>query len=675
MPGKSPSAPRVAALVGPYLSGKTSLMEALLAHAGALPKKGSVKDHNTVGDANAEAKARNMSVEVSVATCDYLGESWTFLDCPGSVEFQQEALHALMVCDVAIVVVEPDPHKAITAAPILKALDDHQVPHLVFVNKMDGNGGKLADVLSGLQAVSERPLVLLEIPIREGDAITGFVDLISEHAYGYKPHEDADLASLPESILPEEEHARREMLEHLADFDDHLMEELLEDVKPAADEVYESLAKDIQMDLIVPVLFGSAEEDHGIKRLMKVLRHEAPGPHITAARLKLPLEPVLAQVFKTLHAQHVGKQSLSRIWSGEVSDGMTLNGGRVSGIQRFFGATLTKVPKATVGEIVSLGRLDEVRTGQGLTPAKSLELDWPQALQPCFSLALKVTKSGDDVKLGTSLGKLCEEDPSLTYTQTQDTHELVLSGQGEVHLKNALERLKNRYNVDVKSERAQVPYKETLRKPVHQHGRYKHQSGGHGAFGDVVLDIKPQPRGAGYAYEEKIVGGVIPRQYFSSVDNGVQDYMKQGPLGFQVVDLHVTLVHGSFHSVDSSDMAFKAAARVAMTEGMPNGSPVLLEPIVSVQISIPSDFTAKAQRLVTGRRAGQILGFDQKEGWKNWDVVNALIPQAEMHDLILDLRSLTLGVGSYTWEFAHLQEIEGREGDAVVKARKTALVG
>lgn len=673
MSGKSPSAPRVAALVGPYLSGKTSLLEALLAHAGALPKKGNVKEHTTVGDASAEAKARNMSLEVSVATCDYQGESWTFLDCPGSVEFQQESLHALMVADVAIVVVEPDPHKAITAAPILKALDDHQVPHVVFVNKMDGGGAKLADVLAGLQGVSERPLVLLEIPIREGDAITGFVDLISEHAYGYKPHEDAALASLPESILPEEEHARREMLEHLADFDDHLMEELLEDVQPAQAEVYDSLAKDIQMDLVVPVLFGSAEEDHGIRRLMKVLRHEAPGPDVTAERLKIPKEPVLAQVFKTLHAQHVGKQSLSRIWSGEITDGMTLNGGRVSGIQRFFGGTLTKIPKAGKGEIVSLGRLDEAQTGQGLTPGRTLDLDWPKVLQPCFALALKVTKSGDDVKLGASLAKLCEEDPSLRFTQTPDTHELVLSGQGEVHLKNALERLKNRYNVEVKSERAQVPYKETLRKPVHQHGRYKHQSGGHGAFGDVVLDIKPRPRGEGYVFEEKIVGGVIPRQYFSSVDNGVQDYMKQGPMGFQVVDLHVSLVHGSYHTVDSSDMAFKAAARVAMTEGMPNGSPVLLEPIISVCISIPSEFTAKAQRLVTGRRAGQILGFDQKEGWTNWDVVNALIPQAEMHDLILELRSLTLGLGSYTWEFAHLQEIEGREADLVVKTRKAAL--
>jgi elongation factor G len=280
------------------------------------------------------------------------------------------------------------------------------------------------------------------------------------------------------------------------------------------------------------------------------------------------------------------------------------------------------------------------------------------------------------VKLGTALGKLCEEDPSLAFEQNPDTHELVLWGQGEVHLKNALDRLRNRYGVDVKAERAQVPYKETIRKPVkNQHGRYKHQTGGHGAFGDVYLDLTPLPRGTGYQYAETIVGGVVPRQFFGSVDHGAQDTLKQGPLGFQVVDVGVTLVNGSYHTVDSSDMAFKAAARIAINDGLPNGNPVLLEPIVSVEISIPSDFTAKAQRLVTGRRAGQILGFDQKAGWDGWDVVSAYIPQAEMHDLILELRSLTMGVGTFAWTFAHLQEMEGREADAVTKHRKAVLVG
>lgn len=675
MTGIAPSGPRAAALVGPYLSGKTSLLEAILLQCGAIPKKGSVKEHNSVGDSSAEAKNRGMSVELSVASAAYLGESWTFVDCPGSVEFTQDAMNALLVVDVAVVVAEPEPHKAPTVAPILQFLDERKIPHVLFINKVDpGGDAKISETLAGLQAISSRPLILREIPLKENGVITGFVDLVSEHAYGYKGHEDADLMQLPEGVLPEEHAARQEMLERLADFDDHLMEELLGDVNPPAEEISENLKKDLEQDLIVPVFFGSAEGDHGIKRLLQALRDEAPEAAATAARVGVPAgsEP-LAQIFKTIHAPHVGKQSLARIWRGEIPDGATLNGARLNGIMRLMGAKQEKVAKAAVGEVVSLGRLEEAVTGQTVATGRAPELDWPAPLQPFTCIAMKVTKMGDEVKLSGALHKLCEEDPSLSVEQNADTHEQLLWGQGEIHLKNALDRLKNRFGLDVKSERPQVPYKETIRKPVNQHGRYKHQSGGHGAFGDVYLDIKPLPRGSGYEFAETIVGGVVPRQYFSSVDNGVKDYLKQGPLGFPVVDIAVTLTNGSYHTVDSSDMAFKAAARVAMTDGMPHCLPVLLEPIVSVEISVPSEHTAKAQRLVTGRRGGQILGFDAKEGWKGWDVVNAFLPQSEMHDLIVELRSLTLGVGTFAWKFDHLQEMEGREADAVIKARKAAL--
>lgn len=675
MTGIAPSGPRAAALVGPYLSGKTSLLEAILLQCGAIPKKGSVKEHNTVGDSSAEAKARAMSVELSVASTAYQNESWTFIDCPGSVEFTQDALNALLVVDVAVVVAEPEPHKAPTVAPVLQFLDERRIPHVLFINKVDAGGdAKIAETLAALQAVSSRPLILREIPLKENGVITGFVDLVSEHAYGYKGHEDADLMQLPESALPEEHAARQEMLEHLADFDDHLMEELLGDINPPADEISENLRKDLEQDLIVPVFFGSAEGDHGIKRLLQALRDEAPEASATAERLGIPSgADALAQVFKTVHAPHVGKQSLARVWRGEITDGATLNGNRLNGVLKLMGAKQEKAGKAAAGEVVSLGRLENVTTGQTVSTGKAPELPWPAPLQPFTCFALKVTKMGDDVKLSGALQKLCEEDPSLSVEQNADTHEQLLWGQGEIHLKNALERLKSRFQLEVKAERPQVPYKETIRKTHNQHGRYKHQTGGHGAFGDVYLDLKPLPRGSGYQFAESIVGGVVPRQFFSSVDNGVKDYLKQGPLGFPVVDIAVTLTNGSYHTVDSSDMAFKAAARVAMTEGMPHCLPVLLEPIVSVEISVPSEHTAKGQRLVTGRRAGQILGFDAKEGWKGWDVVNAYLPQSEMHDLIVELRSLTMGVGTFAWRFDHLQEMEGREADAVVKARKAAL--
>ncbi len=675
MSGHSQSTPRVAAIVGPYLSGKTSLMESLLFAAGALPRKGSVKEGNTVGDASLEAKARQMSVEASLAACTYQNQAWTLIDCPGSVEFNQDAVHALMVADIAVVVCDPDPARALMVAPALKFLDDHKIPHVIFINKMEapGSATRLKDTLGALQGVSERPLVLVELPIREGDQVTGYVDLISEHAYQYDAAKDADLVTLPESVLPEEHEARQAMLERLADFDDHLMEELLSDVMPPLEEISEDMAKDVQEDLLVPVLFGSAERDAGIRRLFDTLCAEAPFAGETAVRLGLPEgKDALVQVFKTVHAQHVGKLSLSRVWRGDVADGASLAGNRVSGINRLFGSQQTKLSKAAMGEVVALGRMDEVRTSEGLTPSAKVALAWPEPLQPMLALSLHTTKSGDDVKLSLALQKLCEEDASLQVEQNAETQERILWGQGEVHLKCALDRLKSRFGLDVEHHPPMVPYRETFTKPTKIHGRHKHQTGGHGQFGDVWFEIKPLPRGAGFEFEERIVGGVVPKNFFGAIEHGVVDWMKRGPLGFPVVDIHVALVDGSYHTVDSSDMAFKTAARIAMSEGAPLCHPVLLEPITEVHISVPSEFTSKAQRLVTGRRGGQVLGFDAKPGWSGWDVVSAYIPQAEMSDVIVELRSLTMGVGSFTWSFHHLQELVGRDADKVVEARKAA---
>ena len=673
MSGNSQSTPRVAAIVGPYLSGKTSLMESLLFVAGALPRKGSVKEGNTVGDASMEAKARQMSVEASLAACTYQGEAWTLIDCPGSVEFNQESAHALMAADIAVVVCDPDPNRALMVAPTLKFLDDHKVPHVVFINKMEapGSAGKLKDVLNALQVVSERPLVLVEIPIREGDQITGYVDLISEHAYKYETGKDADLMQLPESLLPEEHEARQALLEKLADFDDHLMEELLSDMTPPLEEVSEDLAKDVRDDLLVPVFFGSADKDAGVRRLFQALCDEAPRVDATAARLGIPEgKDTLVQVFKTVHAQHVGKLSISRVWRGEVVDGSSLAGNRVSGINKLFGAQQNKQQKATAGEVVALGRMDEVRTSEGLTPAAKVELAWPEPLQPMLALSLHTTKSGDDVKLSLALQRLCEEDASLKVEQNAETQERILWGQGEVHLKCALDRLKSRFGLDVLQHPPMVPYRETFTKAAKVHGRHKHQTGGHGQFGDVWLEVKPRARGEGFEFEEKIVGGVVPKNFFGAVEHGVVDWMKRGPLGFPVVDIYVALVDGSYHTVDSSDMAFKTAARIGMNEAAPVCHPVLLEPISEVHISVPSEFTPKAQRLVTGRRGGQVLGFDAKPGWNGWDIVSAYIPQAEMSDVVVELRSLTMGVGSFTWAFHHLQELIGRDADKVVEARK-----
>ncbi len=673
------SAPRCAALVGPYLSGKTTLLESLMFATGAATRKGSIKEGNTIGDSAPEARARKMSVEVNAATTEYLGEKWTFLDCPGSIELTQETQNVLMVADVAVVVCEPEVSRALTLAPLFKFLDDRQIPHMLFINKMDTAAHRVRDVLAALQSVSGRKLVLRQVPIRKteksgAETISGFVDLVSERAYN-APGNDSDLIQIPTDIVEREQTARRELLEALADFDDHLLEQLLEDAIPPKEEIYQQISKDLAGDLIVPVLLGAAEHDHGVHRLLKALRHDVPGPAETASRIGVApaAGDTAALVFKTYHQAHTGKISLARIWGAPLQDGGTLDGHRYAAVYRMKGHELGKQSTALSGEVVGLGRMEAVATGQLLTasgkPAGSI--DWPTQLAPLFSLAINVENRADEVKLTAALQKLVEEDPSLSIEHNQDTHELVLWGQGEIHLQVAIDRLRLKYGLAVKSHRPTINYKETIRRAIKQHGRHKKQSGGHGQFGDVHVEIKPLARGGGFEFIDNVVGGAVPRQYISSVEEGARDYLNRGPLGFPVVDVSVRLYDGQYHSVDSSDMAFKTAARIAMSEGMPKCDPVLLEPICSVQIVIPNDFTARVHGLISGRR-GQILGFSPKEGWQGWDEVNAYLPQSELHDLIVDLRSLTLGVGTFSWKFDHLQELTGRIADKIVEHRLAA---
>jgi len=657
-------------LVGPYLSGKTSLLESLLAAAGVIGRKGSVKEGNTIGDSSPESRARQMSTELSVASFEYLGEPWTFIDCPGSVELTQEAYNALMVADVAVVVCESGVEKVLTLAPLMKFLDDHAIPRVIFVNKMDTQATDIRESIAALQGLSQRPLVLREIPIQDSESIGGLVDLVSQRAYKWVAGAHSEEIPVPDSAKEWMAEARTKLLESLADFDDTLLESLLNDKIPPSDDIFKNAALALQDAHVVPVLFGAAEHDNGITRLLKILRHEGPEVAKTAARLGVAAdgEP-LALVFKTLHASHTGKLSIARILRGEFGEGVSLGGERPSGILKLLGQKQEKQSKAVAGDLVAFARMDSVGTGQTLSPSGKAKVEnWPKPLTPLYSLAVRAEQRADEVKLPGALTKLVDEDPSLSFAPNADTGQLIISGMGDQHLQIVLDRLKNRFGLSAASQRPQIPYKETIRRPVSQHARHKKQSGGHGQFGDVHLDIKPLPRGSGFVFTDSITGGVVPKQYIPSVEIGVRDYLSRGPLGFQVVDLQVTLTDGQYHSVDSSDMAFRAAASLGMREGMPKCQPVLLEPVFKVTISVPTDFTSKVQRLVSGRR-GQLLGFDAKPGWKGWDEVQAQVPQAETADLINELRSLTLGVGFFTAEFDHLQEISGKIADEVVAAR------
>jgi elongation factor G len=672
--GQPARSARCIALVGPYLSGKTTLLEAILARTGAVTRQGSMAGQNTMGDASEEARHHGMSVELNVATVEFLGDSFTFLDCPGSIEFQADAAHALTACDAAIVVCEPDEKKVPALQLILKQLEDRGIPHFLFINKIDKAEARVRDIVPMLQPASTKPLVLRQIPIWENDIVTGFIDLALERAFVYREHAASEVVAIPDALAAHEKEARFSMLEKLADYDDELMEQLLEDVPPPRDKVFDDLSKEFSDGLICPVLMGSAENGNGILRLLKALRHEAPFVGATARRLGVEKAPSCAFVAKTFHTAHGGKLSLARVLTGTFADGTTVYGGgdeeRVSGVFTLMGQEPVKRGEAQPGDTVALGRLDSVKTGNTLSEEKGSKVKVKTAdiAKPVFGLAIAAKEKKDEVKLTAAIAKIIEEDPSISLTHSQDMGEMVLWGQGEMHLRVALERLVRKYGIDASTRPRQIPYKETIRKSTEVRGRHKKQSGGHGQFGDVVVTIKPRPRGSGFEFSDEITGGVVPKNYIPSVEIGVRDYLHTGPLGFAVVDVAVCLIDGSYHSVDSSDMAFRQAGRIAMSEGMPQCSPVLLEPIMAVEIAVPSEATAKINSIVSSRR-GQILGFDARSGWTGWDVVEAHIPEAEIQNLIVEIRSATAGVGTFNAKFDHLAELTGKVADQVLAGK------
>jgi len=370
--------------------------------------------------------------------------------------------------------------------------------------------------------------------------------------------------------------------------------------------------------------------------------------------------------------------SVARLLAGQAGDGTTLTtaegeAGRVSGVFKLMGQHFEKRGQAASGETVAFGKLDAAKTGDTLSSGKQphAALVEIKPSPPVLAIAVQAKERKDDVKLGPAFTKLTEEDPSLTVVHNAENHEVVIWGQGEMHLRVAAERLAERFMVPVTTRPPSVGYRETIRKPIIQRGRHKKQSGGHGQFGDVVLEIKPLPRGGGFKFEDRITGGVVPRNYIPAVEEGVVDALKHGPLGFPVVDLSVALIDGSYHTVDSSDQAFRTAGRIGISEGLPQCQPVLLEPIHHVEIVCPSEATAKMNAILSGRR-GQILGFDTRDGWDGWDTVRAQMAEAEIGDLIIEVRSATAGVGSFVFKFDHMAELTGRTADQIIAARRAA---
>jgi elongation factor G len=654
---KSANVVRAIAVVGPTGAGKTALTQALASAAS--------------GGSGAIPTAAGQSTETTFTAIDFMGDHYALIDSPGAVDFLADADFAIPAVDLAIVVADSDPDKATLLQPFLKQLEDMQIPRALFINKMDQARGRIRDLLEALQAVSAAPLVARQIPIWEDEKVSGFVDLALERAYHYESGKPSRIIDIPKDMAERETEARFHMLEQLADFDDTLMEQLLSDVTPDRDTVFADLVREMREGLIGPVFFGSTAHGNGVRRLLKALRHDTPAPQYAAARLGL--KGGGAYVMRISNAGQAGKLAYARVFGGALSDSdqLTLSDGATQRPGALFsvqGAHTKKVSSVAEGDVIAIGKLDPVAAGDLLAAGGAVQSAAlkPAKRFPVFQLAIATKDRKDDVRLSGALQKLVEEDAGLNVLHDQSTHEILLQGQGDPHLRAVVERLKLRFGVEVSTARPSTPYQETIRKSAEKRGRHKKQTGGHGQFGDCVIQVKPQPRGKGFEFVDKITGGAIPRQWIPAVEAGVQDAMQKGPIGFPVVDVSVTLIDGSFHSVDSSEHSFQMAGRIGMSEALAECDPVLLEPIEKLSIYTPNSGTPRINSAVSSHN-GQILGFEAREGWPGWDRVDVYLPHAERQSFIIELRSITQGLATFEAQFDHMVEVTGRRAEEVAK--------
>ncbi len=660
-------------IVGSHHAGKTTLVEAVLAYCGAISRKGTVIDGTTTTDYEPECVSHAQSTTVGFAHCEADGIDMNLVDCPGFIDFFEETKMALAGCDAAVVVVEADPGRIAQTQMLLDYLESRKMPHLFLVNKMDRPGSDFAGTLAALQASYGRHVVAEQWPIGASESFKGYVDLATRSAFLYDGSAEKE-TDVPADLQEQVEVAHSELLEAMADFDDHLMEELLEGVEPPQDEVQKDLCDECSHDQIVPVLVAAGLPGYGVSALVQAMEKWFPSPlegtQVDAEGRKIEAKsdgPLVVHVIKTIIHPQSGKLSVVRVLSGTLKGDATLTniskGGdkvRSGGLYRLLGKKQETVGSVGPGSIAAIARLETVATGDVLTENghKVLLPRVPQE-EPVFAVAVKPKERIDEAKISQMLARIVDEDPALRLERAPITNELLLLGSGEQHVNIAVERLKRKFKIEVSTAAPTVPYQETITGGTEVHSRYKHQTGGHGQFGDVWLRFAPRERGNGVTFDEKIVGGVVPRQFFPAVEKGVREALMHGSVGgYPVTDVHVTLFDGAYHDVDSSEQSFKTAAGMAVREALPKCNPVVLEPIVRVNVTVPSMHTSTVIQQLTGKR-GQILGMNpaQKPGH---DVVEADVPQVELSRYITELRTATQGLGTYTWRHERFDPVPGK---------------
>ncbi len=637
-------------VLGPAQSGKTTLVQALAGLEGRCDET-------------------RFSDRLAVCAFDYLGEAWGAFDIAGGTDNFGAAGHALAASDHAVLCVPPDPEAAPQVAPYLRLVEASGVPCTLFVNRMDGFTGRVRDTVAALQGYAAHLLVLRQVPIREGGAVRGAVDLISERAWEYREGAVSALVEIPEGVRGREQEARTELLEHLADHDDALLEQLIEERVPAPEHVFSLLAEMHKQNQVVPVLLGAAERRNGVNRLMKELRHESAGPEAAAMRLKAPADAVVAVYGDS--RKHVGKSVLLRALGGGLSQGQALGGGALGALAAPGGKPSGPVEAGGLAVAVKSDHLDP--GGVCTAEAASRLPDWAFGLPPVYRRLLVPVRERDDARLSAALARLAAIDPGLSLEQDVESGHTLACLQGPMHLRRLTRALREDFDIEVEDRAPRPSYRETISTGTEVRYRHRKQSGGAGQFADIQITLRPQPRGAGFAFDEAVKGGAVPRNYIPAVQAGCEEALKAGPLGFPVIDVAVTLTDGKHHSVDSSDFAFRTAGLMGMREALAACRPVLLQPVDAVQIHLPSVYTGALVALVSSLK-GQVLGFDPHPGFKGWDLFRALIPAPAHEELFQSLGGLTHGTGWYESGFDHYEEIHGREAERVRSERAEAVV-
>ncbi|MHC2300004.1 elongation factor G [Rhizobium mongolense] len=639
-------------VLGPSQTGKSTLV-AKLASLEGTPRK-SVSPYGS-----------------SLTEFEFGSEGWCALDTPGANEALALAQDSLLASDACILCVSPAPDEAVLAAPYLRAIEASGTPCILFVNRMDEPQGRLRDVIAALQAYSSHPLVLRQIPIRDGDVVVGSCDLISERAWRYQEGQPSALVELPDSAAAREHEARSELLEQLSEYDDWLLEELIEDRELPSDALFAIASRILKENKVIPVLFGAASHSNGIKRLMKTLRHEAPPVEALKSRLAATAsldETALAAVsFHAYHRPSVGKTILVRALADGLKQGAALGGASLGSVQEG-GNGRPLAGNSARGRIFAAVKSDHLPAPALLTAADALAPPaWTAPPTPMLERILVPGTERDETKLSATLAKLAETDRGLKVMQEEGTGAQLICAQGPMHLRDLRKTLSEVFRVEVTDRSPNPIYRETISKPSNVHYRHRKQTGGAGQFADVQLSVRPNERGQGFTFGETVKGGTVPRNYIPAVEAGAREAMEKGPLGFRVIDVDVRLTDGQYHSVDSSDFAFRAAARMGVRQALSEAAAVLMQPVVRVEIHIPSIFSGSMVAIVSALK-GQVLGFDRDESAKGWDVFRALVPGAALDELARTLRSATQGIGYFSKAFDHFEEIYGKEADAIINA-------